>query len=91
MRSSKTSKSLAWILTGVAALVNAAGYVWPLYSRFWWFDKAIHAFTLLALTLLVTAYLFNRVLTGVQEYRVLLFLTILCIGLAIGAVWEIGE
>jgi hypothetical protein len=85
------SEKTAWGLVTLAALLNISGYVWNLYDKVRLFDEVVHTYTLFALTLLVALLLFGIVLTGFGEHRGLLFLVIVCIGLAVGAVWEITE
>lgn len=89
-----TSPSNRWLLGGifiVMLLANIAGYVFNLYARFVWFDKVLHGYSLFALTLLVGLWAYHRVLTGYKDHKVLLILIIACIGVAIGAWWEIAE
>lgn len=83
-------RALAWVLVAIAAALNIAGFVLNWYDRPW-FDEAIHAFSLFAFTLLAAIYLYGRALAGYPRHKLLLVLTILCVGLALGVVWEWGE
>ena len=79
------------IIVLVAVLVNIAGYVFDLYTRFAWFDKVLHPYTIFALTLVCGLWLYGKVLTGNATHKILLVIVIMCIGVAIGALWEVAE
>jgi hypothetical protein len=91
MQTSSRNRLIAWSLLVVAALVNAAGYLWDLYDRFGWFDEAVHAYTTFALTLPLALLLYNVVLTGAQTHTILFVLAVSSLGVAIGVLWEIAE
>jgi VanZ family protein len=91
MQTSSRNRLIAWGLLVIAALVNAAGYLWDLYDRFGWFDEAVHAYTTFALTLPLALLLYNVVLTGAQTHTILFVLTVASLGVAIGVLWEIAE
>ena len=82
---------IAWVLLTILGLVNVAGYVLDLYARFWWFDRILHACTILAVTLWLALFMCNRVLRGGRGRDVLVVLMIASVGLAIGALWEVAE
>ena len=84
-------RATAWGLAAFGASAAVASVVFGLYSRFPWFDEALHAYNFFALTLLVAVYAYGAVLTGGQRHGLLLVLTIAAIGLALGAAWEIAE
>jgi uncharacterized membrane protein YjdF len=89
-----TTKDRGVIVSGVATvalLANLAGYFGRLYARFWWFDKALHAYTLFAMTLTAALLAYRRGLNRLQDHRFLQILTISSFGLAIGALWEVIE
>jgi VanZ family protein len=75
----------------LAALVNAAGYVWNLYDRFWLFDEAVHSYTIFALTLPLGFIAFYAVLDALREHRWQFIFAIASFGIAIGALWEVAE
>lgn len=83
--------AIAWVLVGIAALGNIAGYLFNLYDKWVAFDEVIHGFTLLAVTLLLGLGTYRSVLTGFTGHGLLLVLMIASFGVAIGAVWEILE
>ena len=56
-------------LLGVA---NVTGYVFDLYQRFWWFDRVLHACTILALTLWLALSVCGRALDGGCGHRLVL-------------------
>jgi lysylphosphatidylglycerol synthetase-like protein (DUF2156 family) len=69
-----------------AAAANALAYVFSLYEMPW-FDEALHAFTLFALTFLA-ARLLRRDLAPARAGAYLGL--ILALGVALGAAWEIA-
>lgn len=78
-------------LVVLAALVNAAGYVWDLYSTFFWFDEVLHGYTIFALTLPLGFLAFHAVIDDLRRHRLQFIFAIASFGIAIGAVWEIAE
>lgn len=84
-------RATAWSLAAFGASAAVASVIFGLYSRFPWFDEALHAYNFFALTLLVAVYAHGVVLTGGRRHGFLLVLTITAIGLALGAAWEIAE
>jgi hypothetical protein len=91
MQTSSRNRLIVRGLLVVAALVNAAGYLWDLYDRLGWFDEAVHAYTTFALTLPLALLLYDVVLTGAQTQKILFILTVASLGVAIGVLWEIVE
>jgi VanZ family protein len=80
---------LAWGLAFALLAVNVAGYAFDLYAAFWWFDRILHAATILALTFWLTIMFVGE---GAREGRAILFvLLISSVGIAIGALWEVAE
>ena len=76
----------------ISAILISVGASWAsLYERLWWFDEAVHFYSFFSFTLLVATLLYGLTLTGRNQHPVLLLLTIICIGLALGALWEIIE
>ena len=91
LEATPTGRRIAWGLAAVLTLVNVAGYVFDLYARYWWFDRVLHAATILALTYWSAVFVLRRVLTGVGRHRLLLAVVIACVGVAVGAWWEVAE
>lgn len=79
--------SLAWASVAVAAVANAFAYAFSLYGLTG-ADKALHAFTLFALSLLA-AHRLQADLWGARA--VARFGLIVAVGLALGTAWEIAE
>lgn len=80
------------LLFVIAALLNAAGWVWELYGRISGYDEVTHFFTSFAVTLGL-GYPVLRTLTimGADRHRVFFFLVIASFGIALGALWEVFE
>lgn len=75
----------------LAALLNAAGWVWGLFGMPGPYDEIVHAFTTFAITLAVSFLVYQRMLTIFRQHTILYLLTIASFGIAIGALWEIVE
>lgn len=75
----------------LAALLNAAGWVWGLFGMPGPYDEIVHAFTTFAITLAVSFLVYQRMLTVFRQHTILYLLTIASFGIAIGALWEITE
>ena len=91
LEASPDGRRIAWGLAVVLTLANVAGYAFDLYARFWWFDRVLHAATILALTYWLAVFVLRRVLTGAGQHRLLLAFVVACVGVAIGAWWEVAE
>jgi hypothetical protein len=85
------SRAIVWTVIVIAVVVNAAGYALNWYQEFWWFDKVLHAYTTFAVTLPLALLLYGAVLAGLRGHRFVLVLTIVNLGVALGALWEIAE
>jgi hypothetical protein len=81
----------AWILIVSVGAANIAGYAFDLYRHFWWFDRVLHGCTILAVTLWLAIFVFNRVFNGEHSHRILTVLLLASLGIALGAVWEVVE
>lgn len=91
MKTTAGARAVVWSSLAIAVLANIAGYVGSLYARWAWFDKALHCYTIGALTLALSLALYGRALTGARDRRLVLILVIAAVGLGIGARWEIAE
>lgn len=91
MPTTSRNRTIVWSIIVIAVLTNIAGYALDLYQRFWWFDKAIHAYSLFAITLPLTLWLYGVVLTGAHDHPPLFVLVVASIGLGIGGLWEVAE
>ncbi|NJN18955.1 MAG: hypothetical protein HC822_23210 [Oscillochloris sp.] len=79
------------LLFVVAALVNAAGWVWDLYAMPGYYDEIAHAYTTFAITLALGWLAYGSLFGSFREHRWLFMLVIASFGIALGAIWEIGE
>lgn len=91
MHISKRERSIIWVLFGMAIAINIAGYVFNLYERFWWFDEFLHFFTPLVLTLVLALRLYDNGLAEIREHKLVLALTVACVGVTAATLWEIVE
>ncbi|MDP9455890.1 MAG: hypothetical protein M3Q60_08885 [Actinomycetota bacterium] len=90
-KTTRAQRTTAWGLAALGASAAVASVFFGLYSRFPWFDEALHVYNFFALTLLVAVYAYGVVLTGGRRHGFLLVMAIAAIGLALGAAWEIAE
>jgi uncharacterized membrane protein YjdF len=80
---------VAWGLAFVLLAANVAGYAFDLYAAFWWFDRVLHAATILALTFWLAIMFLGD---GIRQGRTVLFIVLIAsAGVAIGALWEVAE
>ncbi|WP_159347687.1 hypothetical protein [Roseomonas harenae] len=91
MQATPEGRVIAWILLILMGLVNAAGYAFGLYQTYWWFDRALHGYTILAITLWLALFLCAPVLDRRAGRDVLIVLLVASMGIAIGALWEVAE
>ncbi len=82
--------ALAFIFV-TAALLSAAGWAWNLYQRIPHFDGIVHVLSTLAMTLFVAFYFYGEFLQVYRGHSLLLAITLISIGVAIGATWEVIE
>ncbi|RIK40439.1 MAG: hypothetical protein DCC55_15040 [Chloroflexi bacterium] len=82
---------LVWSIFVSAVVLSVAGIVANLYERLWWFDEVTHFYSFFAISLLLGTLLYGTTLTGRLQHPLLLLLTVAALGLAVGALWEIGE
>lgn len=84
-------RALAWALAALALGTNAAGYVFNLYQKFSWFDRVLHAGTMLAITLWLGLFVCARSLHPRNGQGLLAVFLLTCVGIALGALWEVAE
>lgn len=75
----------------VAALLNAAGWVWGLFYLPGPYDEITHAFTTFSVTLALSFLVYSSMLTTFRNHLLIYMLAIASFGIAIGAIWEITE
>lgn len=75
----------------VAAILNAAGYAWDLFGAPGPWDEITHGFTIGATTLGAGYLIATRRVSVFRGHRLLLAVMVLCIGISIGAWWEVIE
>ncbi|TPG57385.1 hypothetical protein EAH89_10610 [Roseomonas nepalensis] len=81
--------ALAWALAVALLAANVAGYAFDLYAAFSWFDRVLHAATILALTFWLAVMVLGD---GVRTGQAVLFVVLIAsVGVAIGALWEVAE
>ena len=83
--------ALAWTLAALAVAANVAGYAFDLYAWAWWFDRVLHAGTILALTFWLALLVCARALHPELGRGALAVLLLASVGVALGAVWEVAE
>lgn len=82
-------RTFAWALAVLLLAANVAGYAFDLYAAYWWFDRVLHAATILAMTFWLAVIVFGE---PFREGRNLLFVVLVAsVGIAIGALWEVAE
>lgn len=86
-----TGRIIAWVLLIAMGLINVAGYAFDLYQRFWWFDRVLHACTILAMTLWLAIFVFNTTLNSKLDGSLLYICLVASVGVALGALWEVAE
>lgn len=82
---------IAWALLVAMGVANIAGYAFDLYQRFWWFDRFLHACTILAITLWLAVFVFNTALSRNRGGGLLYVILVASVGIALGALWEVAE
>lgn len=75
----------------VAVVVNAAGYAWNFYKSVGFYDELAHLYTGFAVTLALGFLLYEELMDGFRDHRVMFVVTITGLGMATGALWEIFE
>lgn len=75
----------------IAALVNAAGWVWNLFELPGPYDELAHAYTTFAITLALGWLAYGSLFGSFRQHRWLFMLVIASFGIALGALWEIAE
>ena len=91
MQATTAGRMTAWTLLGVLSAANVAGYAFDLYHRFWWFDRVLHACTILAVTLWLTVRVFGPALNRQGGHGILIVLLVASVGIALGGLWEVAE
>ena len=81
----------AWVLLVFALGLAVAGAVLGWAERWIWYDEAIHAFSLFAMTLVAGLHLYGKALTGYAGHKLLLVFTVTCVAVTVGVAWEWAE
>lgn len=87
MKRTSSATGLAWGLGTAAVAINVLGYMLLLHALPW-FDEVVHAFTSFALTFIIACVIADAIR---PERRILFLAILLACGIALGAVWEMGE
>lgn len=91
MEATSAGRVIAWALLVSLSAANIAGYAFDLYRQFWWFDRVLHACTILAATLWLALFVFSTALSKERGRSVLVVLLVASVGIALGALWEVAE
>jgi len=91
MEATSAGSIIAWTLLVSLSATNITGYAFDLYKQFWWFDRVLHACTILAATLWLALFVFSRALSKESGRCVLVVLLVASVGIALGALWEVAE
>lgn len=91
MEATSAGRVIAWALIVSLGAANIAGYAFDLYRQFWWFDRVLHASTILAVTLWLALFVFGKALNQEDGRRALVVLLVASVGVALGALWEVAE
>ena len=83
--------SLFSLLFVMAALLNAAGWVWGFYGSITGYDEFTHFFTTFAGTLALGFLMFKNVRAQFLDYRLHFVLVIASFGITLGVFWKIFE
>lgn len=90
-RYSTAQRTMAWTLFLIGVAIAVVGN-WLGWARdISWFDEAMHLYNAFAFTLLLAILLYGNALMGARANGLPLVLTIMLVGLGLGAVWEIIE
>lgn len=80
------------LLFVIAALLNAAGWVWEFYGRIPGYDEIAHFFTAFAVTLALGYPVLRTLISaGAGGRQTFFFLVVASFGVTLGAFWEIFE
>lgn len=79
------------LLFVLAALLNAAGWVWNWFRDVWFYDEVVHGYTIFAITLSLGFLAYHALWGEMREHAWLSVLAVASFGLAIGALWELVE
>jgi hypothetical protein len=86
----RTLKRVATVLVGVGLCGGVVGQLRGWFLTIPWYDEVLHAFTAFALTAAIGSHLYLTGMLGRAQPLVAIGL-LACVGLALGALWEIGE
>lgn len=75
----------------VAAIINAAGWVWGLYKSVWGYDEIAHFFTTFAVTLAVGYLVLYVMREHFRQHRLHYIVVVTSFGVTLGAWWEVIE
>lgn len=79
------------LLFVLAAILNAAGWVFDLWDRIAFYDPFTHAYTSFSITLALGFALYYSVLVQFEEHSWLFVLSVAALGVSLGSLWEIVE
>lgn len=79
------------LLFVATTMLNAAGYVWNLFTRLAFYDEFAHGLTAFSLSLALGFLLYGSVVASFRHHRPLFVVVIASLGISAGALWEIFE
>lgn len=75
----------------LAAVVNAAGWVWNMYEQVWGYDEFAHFYTTFAVTLSLGYLSFYAMRQHFREHRWHFAVALISFGVTLGSWWEVFE
>lgn len=84
----QVNRLVAWVLLTIGLLASAASSIFELYNVIWFYDEALHFYLTFAIMLVLALYAYGALVTGLRRHVVFLVLTLACLGIGLGAVWE---
>lgn len=79
------------LLFVLASMVNAAGYVWDLFTGVVYYDEVAHAFTSFALAMALGFLVYRTMALHFAEHGWLFVIAAASLALSLGVLWEIFE
>lgn len=79
------------LLFVIAAILNAAGWVFDLWEKIAFYDPLTHAYTSFTITLAVSFAMYYSFLVQFKAHSWLFVLSVAALGVSLGAVWEMVE
>lgn len=91
LRASPPVPAFYALLFAACCVANAAGWIWNLYSRIWWFDEALHFLTPLSIVAGLVLAGVRRGWLGRPKSLARSVVISVLVGLWLGLAWELAE